>query len=547
MPLGETIRTVGRLLANEINAAVGYQQSFEQLLANNDVDRAIAMLQNRSKEADQNLKDYDVADHKIIKRPARSIYDKKGNFIRDKQLNTIAIPYQKFINEVALVFLYGRPVLWENASINPDADELKRINELIEERENLDRIGIETPEENAAIRAAARQYANAALSQEKDVLEARKAQIEANIDANDAKFQKLVDTLHDARFDAALRECKRYAGAEGCSAMLFHTYQQDNQPKMLIRVLAKSKKDDIYTLFDQYERLIIFAWGYTTKESDTETKKHYDIYTKDIIYNCTKDSLGRWQVNARPNPIGKIPVIVFLQEVEWDGGENLIDRIETAFSKQADNIDDFGSPALVATGKVTNTLPQQEEESKYYELANGGEIKYLEPADAGADRKEEIQMLESQLMEKTFTPTITLEALRGLSNASGATMRAVMLLANIKAEKRKETHDNYLSRVASLMKAIMSNVLDVAGGSYDDVQLRYKFQEPFGADLSAILADLLKQFGAGAISMQTVVEQSYLIANPDKEMGRINKEKEKAQEQKQQALMQNLMTGESYQ
>lgn len=512
MPLVETIKTVGRLLANEINAAVGYQQSFEQLLANNDVDRAIAMLQNRSKESAQNLLEYNIDTHKIIKRPARSIYNKKGEFVRDKKLNTIAVPYQKFINEIALVFLYGRPVLWENASVNPDADELNQINDQLDE-ENV---------------------------KNKEALEARKAQIEANVDANDAKFHKLIDTLHDARFDSALRECKRYAGAEGCSAMLFHTYQQNNEPNMLIRVLAKSKNDDIYTLFDQYDRLIIFAWGYSTKESETETIKHYDIYTKDVIYNCTKDSLGRWKVDPMPNPVGKIPVIVFLQEVEWDGGEKLIDRLESAISKQADNIDDFGSPALVATGKVTNSLPQREEDSKFYELANGGEIKYLQPADAGADRKEEIQMLESQLMEKTFTPTITLEALRGLSNASGETMKTVMLLASIKADKRKETHDNYLSRVGSLMKAIMGNVLDVAGGNYNDVILRHKFQEPFGTDLSSVLADLLKQFGAGAISMQTVVEQSYLIANPDKEIERIEKEKEKALEEKRQAMLQDV-------
>lgn len=515
MPIKETLKTVGQLLSNEFKAAVGYQQTFEELLEHNDVMRAISMLQNQSRVAVENLTIYHTETHDIMRRPGRNIYNKKGDFLYTKELNQIAIPYQKFINEVALVFLYGRPVLWKNATKNPQSNE----------REDLQRQLDELPENDPS---------RDAIQQRIDVIDKATAE-------SDDKYQLLIEKLHQARFDAHLREAKRYAGAEGCSALLFHTYQDDNgKANMLIRTLAKSKKDDIYTLFDQYDRLVAFAWGYNTKDGKGKTVRHYDVYTASKIYNCEQAKHGNWHTEVSENKVGKIPVIVFMQEVEWEGAETMIERLEKAYSINADNIDDFGSPAVVATGEVTNIddLPVQEEESRLFELRNGGDIKYLELDNIGVARKEEIKMLDSNIMEKTFTPTITLEALRGLSNASGATLRTVMLLGSIKADKRKESHDGLLSRVGNLMKAIMSNVLDIPGKLYyDDMAIEHEYQEPFGADVAQIFGDLMKQYGAGAISMRTVVEQSYLVPNADKELERIRQEQQQAAAAKQQQMI----------
>jgi hypothetical protein len=85
--------------------------------------------------------------------------------------------------------------------------------------------------------------------------------------------------------------------------------------------------------------------------------------------------------------------------------------------------------------------------------------------------------------------------------------------------------------------AILQNVLDVAGGNYTDLVIAHEFQEPFGADLTTILSDVLRQFGAGAMSLQTALEQSYLIANPDKEIEQMNKEKALAAAEQEQNMM----------
>jgi len=536
MPVKETLKTIWQLLGNEMKAAVGYQQSFEKLLESNDVSRAISMLENRGRAAMLNLSNYHTDTHVIKQRPGRNIYNKKGEFLYTKELNTIAIPYQKFINEVALVFLYGRPVLWKNATKNPYQEERERLAKLRNTIGNYD-----DPAANEEQRAEAMQAMQEA-KMNLEQLEKRIDEIDAETAKSDAAYGKLMEELHQARFDAHLREAKRYAGAEGCSALLFHTYQQDGEAKMLIRTLAKSKNDDIYTLFDQYDRLVAFAWGYNTRDINGKSVRHYDIYTANTIYNCEQNKFGKWESNPKPNPIGKIPVIVFIQEVEWEGAETMINRVEKAFSINADNIDDFGSPAIVATGAITNSddIAAQEEESKVFELRDGGDLKYLELDNIGAARKEEIAMLESQIMEKTFTPTITLEALRGLSNASGATLRTVMMLANIKADRRKDSHDGLLSRTSSLMKSIMGNVLDVKNKTrYDGLVIEHEFQEPFGSDVAQTFNDLIRQYGAGAISIRTVLEQSYLVPNAEKELERMKKEQEEADERKREQMVQD--------
>ena len=85
-------------ITNELKAAIGYQQSFDELLTAGDVTRAVAMLDSRSEAASRNLLDYEVGSHKVMEREDRAVYDKKGNFLRWSKRNKIPIPYQKYIN-----------------------------------------------------------------------------------------------------------------------------------------------------------------------------------------------------------------------------------------------------------------------------------------------------------------------------------------------------------------------------------------------------------------------------------------------------------------
>ena len=55
-----------------------------------------------------------------MERKDRAVYDKKGNVLRWSKRWKIPIPYPQFINEISLVFLYGRPVKWQQLSTGTD-------------------------------------------------------------------------------------------------------------------------------------------------------------------------------------------------------------------------------------------------------------------------------------------------------------------------------------------------------------------------------------------------------------------------------------------
>lgn len=144
------------LFRNYLNALVGRNQEFEKLLAAKDISAVKERMDNRMDMAIAALKEYEVTSHEIMKREDKIITDKKGNFIRLEPVWKLPIPYQVYINEIALVFLYGRPVKWTQQSTGTDR-----------------------------------------------------------------AFQKFQDVIERTHFNSKLRQCKRIAGSETESAMLF--------------------------------------------------------------------------------------------------------------------------------------------------------------------------------------------------------------------------------------------------------------------------------------------------------------------------------------
>jgi hypothetical protein len=466
------------VLKNWTKATTAVNQDFEQLLAAQDVTRALRCMKSHSESALNAIREYDIGLHQIMKRTDRAIYDQKGNFKRWHKRWKIPIPYQIFINEISLVFLYGRPVKWLQES-----------------------------------------------------------------QGTDEAFAEYKNMLNEIRFNAHVREAKRKAGAEGTSAMLFHVFREENNPKLLLRVLAKSKGDDIYTLRDQYGRLQAFGWGYST-ETSGKTIEHVDIYTADTIFRATRAKVG-WEASVIPNPIGKIPVILFEQEVEHANVQPMIERIESLISTDADVNDRFSNPAMVATTDVLSSLPTSDEEAKLYILKNGGTIEYLTWDQASANKQSELDRLDKHILSKSFTPDVDFENMKSLSNISGKALRQMMMLAFIKADKHKESHDEYMDRAKNLSLAIKANVLDYPNrAKYEALKVSHEFQEPFGEDVSDTLKDLLQSFNAGGLSLETLVEQNYLVKNTKLEMERIAKEKD-AETERQRALNKMDIFGEA--
>lgn len=458
------------VISNEVKAAIGYQQSFADLLTAKDVTRALSMMREHSSEAVENLRTYEVATHEVMNRKDRAVYDKKGNFLRWSKRWKIPIPYPQYINEISLVFLYGRPVKWQQMS-----------------------------------------------------------------EGTEESFALYKDLMSSTRFNSVVRQAKRVAGAEGISAILYHTFRNsDGNPSLLLNVLSKSNNDDIYTIRDQYKRITAFAWGYYLTEAGGNTVYHVDLYTKEKIYRAKRGIVG-WEVVVSDNPVGKIPVLLFEQKPEHEEVQPMIERSEMMESTDADTNDRFANPAMVATAEILNSLPKSEEEAKLFILKNGGEVRYLTWNEASESKKNEFERLDKHILSKSFTPNIDFDNMKSLGNLSAKAIRKIMLLAIIKAERHKEKHDEYMDRHVSIMKAIMGNVLDYRHKEqHDALEIKHEFQEPFGEDMSELLADISKQFNDGALSRETYVELSYLVKDAKAEIERLKQEEaERIEQQKE--------------
>lgn len=455
-----------------VNALVGKNQEFEDLLNNGDISAALQMMESNKDKALASLKEYDVDTHEITRRADKIVKDKDGVRIDTRKTWKLPVSYQRYINEIALVFLFGQPVKWVQTS-----------------------------------------------------------------EGTDNAFLKLSELIKRTRFNAKLRECKRIAGSETESAMLFRVFKDaNNKPDVQIRVLAHSKGDEIYTRWDNYENLLSVAWGYYAKEGSA-TVQHLEIYTSKATYHCKKKSLG-WEVAKEPNLIGKIPVIVFQQEKEWKGAEALIHREEYIASRTADTNDYFADPVAVVSADVVKNMPKKEEAGKLM-IANptlgvNDSVKYLTWDSAPESKKQEIEWLESHILSKTFTPNITLDTLKSLSNLSGKALRIVMLLADIKASKHKEVYDEMLDRTASLIASIIGNVLDVSlKDECDNLKVEHEYQEPFGDDVADTLNNLTRSVDSGLLSAETAVEMNPLVKDPLREMARINGEEEASRQRQE--------------
>jgi len=453
-----------RMFTNYLNSVVGRNQEFEELIKNKDISKVKELFTSRDNLVAEAMREYDPQQHDIMNREDKILINPKGKRKGTLERWKLPINYPQYINEISVVFIYGRPVKWTNLS-----------------------------------------------------------------EGTDNAFKEFQNLIKKTRFDSKIRQCKRLAGAETQSAMLFRVFRnKENKPDCQIRVLAKSKGDEIYARWDMYENLVSFAWGYYVKDSSTETSYHFDIFTPDVTYRCKRKLTG-WEVIEELNPSGKIPIILFQQDKEWKGSERLIAREEYIGSKTADTNDYFADPILALSTDVLVQMPEKDDDGMTMIVKGLDDVSkaasYLTWDNASESKQKEIEWLQKHILTKTFTPNIDFESMKGLSNVSGKALKQMMLLADIKASKHKETHDELLDRTANLLVAIIGNVLNVAlKGECNNLVVGHEFQEPFGEDIKETIENIVKAKDADMLSTEGAVELNPLIKDKQQELKRIEKE-----------------------
>ena len=91
---------------NLLNAAVGRKQDFDELVQSGDISRVMSKMDSHATETEIAMREYDPRLHLINKRADKIILDKNGKFKRKIKRWKLPVGYPKFINEIAVVFIY---------------------------------------------------------------------------------------------------------------------------------------------------------------------------------------------------------------------------------------------------------------------------------------------------------------------------------------------------------------------------------------------------------------------------------------------------------
>jgi hypothetical protein len=405
--------------------------------------------------------------------------DKKVKNKEDYKTHKLPISYQKYINEIEKFFLLGQPLKWEMR--NP-------------------------VDEQTALKST---------------------------------FSLFLDFLRSQHYDTNNSKAKRLAGAETECAKLYAIYKDEGEQKIKTLVLAKSLGYDLRPLFNRMGDMKAFAVGYTLKNAENITYKHWDIYFSEVIYHCdqswkSEGESDEWIIEKEVNFIGKIPIIYFTQSVAWDGAQERIERLEEMDSKTADIIDYTDNPILILSSKVQNSIAGAKEVGKLLRVNNKDDVvKYLEVPNQNEAKQQERDNLEQSIALTTFTPDFTYKNVKGLGAISGAAISKANILGYLKRTTLMEIYDEMFERDCSVIKAILGNILYPNKKSeIDKMDIHHIYQDPaIGIDDNSEEISRWKEIGA--MSTESAVAANRNVQNKELEVERIRQEQAAANIQQQ--------------
>jgi hypothetical protein len=344
-------------------------------------------------------------------------------------------------------------------------------------------------------------------------------------------FEAFTEFLKEIRFDVYMRHAKLTAGAETECAKLYHIYRDEETGAARVKIvmLSLSGNYTLRPLFDQYRDLLAFGYGYRLKEGQ-EVVEHFDIQTPSKIYRCRKEKIG-WSVRELPNVTGKINVIYYRQEKEWEGAQWRIERDEMLDSRNADVNEYYGDPIAKVSADVLQSMTDPESVGKMVQLQGKESLfEYVQlPGDSPTKEAEKQALTDSILMD-TLTPSFHWKDMAGLGTVSGEALRRALVTGYIKRNLNIDTYRELVDREKNLILTIMMKVTHIElREKIKNLKISFEFAEPFDEDVQSKWASVGRAFTDGIISLDTAIRMVSL-ANPEEEIARIEAEKARERE-----------------
>ena len=368
-----------------------------------------------------------------------------------------------------------------------------------------------------------------------------KINLESTADNNtDKELEKHIRKVwKDTKLDFQSKEIAKLMMSETHCAELWYDYEdkdywrgtslKDSIKRFGVKILAESKGDKLFPVFDEYDDLIAFGRGYHVVKGN-KSIEHFDLYTSEkIIQGVRENANAEWEYDTKVNPYGAIPVIYYSQDApEWADVQALIERKESRFSDFADTNDYFADPALIAEGDV-KSLPGKAEVGKSYQVTGGGKVSYLTWDSAPDAIKMEFEYLDKEIYANTHTPDVSFESMKGMiGNVSGIALKLLFMDAQIKASDKQENFGILIQRRLNLLKRMVASL---SKGDYENNTLDlYPIFKPYMPINDVEYNELLiKAYEAGMISKKTMVSKSTLVQDAETELEELEKEPKKVE------------------
>lgn len=465
----------GDILGNLKNItfnAIGIERDFDTLLADNDVSRAIMLMDDNSDKVDEIRMQLDTEMHyDVLMRTDRS---RKG--LDPYTAEKLPRALQNYINYVEYFFLLNYPVEFRNDT-----------------------------ETNSEI----------------------------EFTANTEAYNELMQVLKDIRFDALLEEAKLIAGGETEAAIAFDVEKdsENGQPYITANVISMGKGYKLRPLFDRKGRMKAFAYGWTERNDKFREVECWRIETAQSIYECKKNGkagLRGWDVITMPNLSGKINVVYVQQDEAWKGSQRRIERREMLDSKAADTGNYVYSPLLVGKSDAIISLPDvnQAGVNAVQLKGDGADLRYLQSPNAHEQYKSELAELDRSIFIDTLTFNLDPQILSGFGDISGIAIKRIALISYIKRARNIRIYEPFIERVLSVLKANIGNITAIRyKEQLDKMDISFTFSDPFPTqeeDYQRQIADLYEK---GVISLETAIDKLSMYDNYDLEIERIKKER----------------------
>lgn len=293
--------------------------------------------------------------------------------------------------------------------------------------------------------------------------------------------------------------------------------------RLRMRILANSLGDALFPVFNGAGDMIAFGRSYFVKSGDKNVE-HFDLYTDTNIYKGEKGT-SDWVTIPEGNIVGKIPIIYYKQPLpEWSDVQEMIERLETLISNNADTNDYFGSPIVFVEGEVQG-FADKGESGKVLQGKNGAKASYLTWDQAPEAVKLEIEILKMLIYNMTDTPDISFETLKGLGTYSGIALKMLFLGAHLKAADKEGIFGESIQRRINYVKAALAKI-NITFEKAVGMGIKPVFTYYMPKNEQEIISLLTEAAGPGKaiMSQETAVRNNPLINDADTELELMQKE-----------------------